>query len=143
MRARAAALAPHLVAAIGCLAHATQTLAKIPLADWKRRPETPYDLTSAGEAVQLHLFFSKAQSHIPVGASVGFVALPRDPAVEDRWRKFARSLLPGRRLVPPGTYADYAVVAGGRPPGALEPEPPLPGSVLRYESPYGSVWKLP
>jgi hypothetical protein len=142
LRARAAALAPLVVAAIGCLGLTALTIAKIPLADWRRQPETPFDLTSAGEAVQLHLFLSSAAPHIPEGASVAFVSRP-DPARDEPWRKFGRALLPGRRIVPRGTYADYAIVADYLAAGAAEPAPPVPGAGLVYQTPYGTVWKLP
>ena len=126
------------IAAACTLALAVLTLTKIPLHEWNRTPETPFDLTSAGEAVQIHLFLTRAADQLPRGTTVAFWSRPADQPRIDRWRRYARALLPDRKIVVGGAPADFLVVSG-----APNREPLLPGLTLVYETPYASVWKFP
>ncbi|MEP6769491.1 MAG: hypothetical protein ABJC61_12540 [Acidobacteriota bacterium] len=105
-----------------------------PASDLFRTPETPFDYTQAGEAVQIFLFLTEAASRIPAGASVSVRSNPPDRIAEERWRRFAQALLPGRRVEwSSGAPADILLVPG--------PRPDSPSGTLLYETPTGGVWK--
>jgi hypothetical protein len=88
--------------------------------------------------VQLHLFLTRAAARLPRGTTVAFWSRPADQPLIDRWRRYARAILPGRKIVRGGDPADFLVVAG-----APNREPLVPGLVLVYETPVGSVWAIP
>lgn len=132
-----------VVSAVGTIALTALTLGKIPLSDWNRVPATPFDLTSAGEAVQVHLFLSQAADHLPIETTVAITCVPRDPARAERLFSYARALLPGRRLVSDPAVADETVVFGGRSVSADGGSSEAPARHLLFETPYGSVWANP
>jgi hypothetical protein len=119
---------------LGAAVLAAYALATVPWKSLGHRPRTPFDASAAGPAVASgYRLLRDAEGRIPAGATVAVATEPRDPVRDGYLQRFAVALLPGARVVPAGSAADFVAVVGPRPD-------PAPGELVLATA-EGSLWR--